>query len=124
MAVRAASRDPETAALMGIDTARVARTAFAAAAGLAGAAGAAFAAIHYLHPSAGVELTLLAVTLAILGGVGRVGGLLAAGLVLGLVEALTLVTVGPRWRELAVTLTLLGALLLRSRGLTAGGLHA
>ncbi len=123
-ALRATSRDPETASLMGIDTGRVARAAFAAAAALAGSAGALFAALHYLHPSAGVDLTLLAITLAVLGGVGRVGGLLAAGLALGLVEGLTLATVGPGWRELAIALTLLGALLVRSRGLGAGHLPA
>ena len=67
---------------------------------------------------------MLAVTLAILGGVGRVGGLLAAGLALGVVEGLTVATLGPRWRELAVTLTLLGALLVRARGLGTGRLHA
>ena len=120
MALRATSRDPDTAALMGVDTGRVARIAFAAAAAVAGSAGAWFAAIYYLHPSAGVDLTLLAITLAILGGVGRVGGLLAAGLALGLVEGVTMAALGPRWRELAVTLTLLGALLVRSRGLTQG----
>jgi branched-chain amino acid transport system permease protein len=124
IALRATSRDPETAALMGVDTGKVARVAFAGAAALAGATGAVFAALHYLHPSAGVDLTLLAVTLAILGGVGRVGGLLAAGLALGVVEGLTVATLGPRWRELAVTLTLLGALLVRARGLGAGRLHA
>jgi branched-chain amino acid transport system permease protein len=109
---------------MGIDTGRVAGVAFAAAAALAGAAGALFASFHYLHPSAGVDLTLLAITLAVLGGVGRVGGLLAAGLALGLVEGLTLATVGPAWRELAIALTLLGALLVRSRGLSAGHVPA
>jgi branched-chain amino acid transport system permease protein len=108
---------------MGVDTGRVARLAFGAAAALAGAAGALFAAIHYLHPSAGVDLTLLAVTLAILGGIGRVGGLLAAGLGVGLVEGVTMAALGPRWRELAVTLALIGALLVRSRGLTPGRLH-
>jgi branched-chain amino acid transport system permease protein len=83
-----------------------------------------FAAIHYLNPAAGVDLTLLAVTLAILGGVGRLAGLLAAGLALGLVEGLTMAALGPRWRELAVTLVLLGALLARARGLAPGRLHA
>jgi branched-chain amino acid transport system permease protein len=122
-ALRAMSRDPETAALMGVDTGRVARAAFAAAAALAGAVGAIFAAIHYVHPAAGGEVTLLAVTLAILGGVGRVGGLLAAGLAVGVVEGLTLAILGPRWRELAVSLMLLAALLARSRGLTGGRLH-
>ena len=124
MALRATSSDPATAALVGVDTGRVARIAFAAAAAVAGGAGASFAAISYLHPSAGVELTLLAITLAILGGVGRVGGLLGAGLGLGLVEGVTMAVLGSRWRELAVTLALLGALLVRARGLAEGRSHA
>lgn len=123
-ALRATSGDPEAAALMGVDTGRVVRASFAAAAAVAGAGGAAFAGFHYLHPAAGVELTLLAVTLAILGGVGRLGGLLAAGLGVGLLEALTVAWFGPRWRELAVMLCLLGALLVRSRGLGGGREHA
>jgi branched-subunit amino acid ABC-type transport system permease component len=56
--------------------------------------------------------------------VGRVDGLLAAGLALGLVEGVTMATLGPRWRELAVTLALLGALLARSRGLAQERWHA
>ena len=50
------------------------------------------------------------------------GGLLAAGLTVGLVEGVTMATVGPRWRELGVTLVLLGALLVRARGLDPGRL--
>jgi branched-chain amino acid transport system permease protein len=120
MAARATSRDPETAALMGVDTGRVAGAGFAGAAALAGAGGALLGTIHYLHPSGGVELTLLAITVAILGGVGRPAGLLGAGLAVGLAEALTLATLGARWRELAVIAVLLGALLWRPRGLSPG----
>jgi branched-chain amino acid transport system permease protein len=122
-ALRATSGDPETAALMGVDTARLARGGFAAAAALAGAGGAAFGTLHYLHPAAGVELTLLAVTLAVLGGVGRLGGLLAAGLGVGLVEALAAAGLGAAWREPAVMLCLLAALLVRARGLGGGRVH-
>jgi branched-chain amino acid transport system permease protein len=124
IALRAMSRDPEAAALMGVDTAKVARATFAGAAALAGATGAVVATLRYLHPAAGVDVTLLAVTLTILGGVGRLGGLLAAGLTVGVVEGLTVATLGPRWREMAVTLLLLGGLLVRSRGLGTGRLHA
>jgi branched-chain amino acid transport system permease protein len=122
-ALRATSADPEAAALMGVDTDRVARAGFAAAAAVSGAGGAAFAALHYLHPAAGVELTLLAVTLAILGGVGRLGGLLAAGLGVGVLEALAAAWLGARWRELAVMLCLLAGLLVRARGLGGGREH-
>lgn len=97
---------------------------FAAAGAIAGAGGVLFAAFHYLHPGAGVELTLLAITLAILGGAWGRGrpllGLLAAGLAVGLLEALTLAWAGPRWRELVVAGLLLAVLLARPRGLERG----
>lgn len=123
LALRATSRDAETAALMGVNVARVGGASFAVAAALAGAGGGLFATFHYLHPTAGVELTLLAITLAILGGVGRLSGLLAGGLAVGLAESLTLAWVGPRWRELVVVGLLLGVLLVRSRGLGTGRIH-
>jgi branched-chain amino acid transport system permease protein len=118
-ALRATSRDAETAALLGVNTDRVGLIAFAAAAAIAGGGGALFAAFHYLHPAGGVELTLLAITLAVLGQAASIRqpllGLLGAGLAVGLVEALTLAAGGPRWRELAVAVLLLGALLARPR---------
>lgn len=119
-ALRATSRDPETASLLGVNVDRVSRVTFALAAALAGAGGVLFASFHYLHPAAGGELTLLAITVAILGGVGRLSGLLGGGLAVGLVESLTLAWAGPRWRELMVVGLLLGALLVRSRGLAGG----
>lgn len=123
-ALRATSRDAETAALLGVDTDRVGLASFAVAAAMAGAGGVFFALFHYLHPGAGVELTLLAITLAIFGGtvggvgsrVGPLGGLLAGGLLLGLVESLTVAWAGPRWRELVAAALLLGVLLARKRG--------
>lgn len=124
VAIRATSRDAEAAALMGVNVDRVSGVSFAAAAALAGAGGVAFATFHYLHPAAGVELTLLAVTLAILGGIGRLSGLLVGGLAVGLAESLTLAWAGPRWRELVVVGLLLGVLLVRARGLGGGRTHS
>lgn len=122
-ALRAVSRDAQTAALMGVNTDRVTAASFAVAAALAGAGGVLFAGFHYLHPAAGTELTLLAITLAILGGVGRLRGLLLGGLAVGLVESMALTWAGPRWRELVVAMLLLGVLLARSRGVVTGREH-
>ena len=125
--LRATARDAETAALLGVNTARVSLATFAAAGAIAGTGGVLFAAFHYLHPGGGGELTLLAITLAILanawGAWGRRSpllGLLVAGLAVGLLEALTLAWAGPRWRELVVAGLLLAVLLARPRGLERG----
>jgi branched-chain amino acid transport system permease protein len=127
-AIRATSRDAEAAALLGIDIDRVAIGSFAVAAAIAGAGGVLFGLVHYLHPAAGVDLTLLAITLAIFGGTvggagraGPLGGLLLGGLLLGLTESVTVSWAGPRWRELVAAGLLLGVLLARPRG-GAGGL--
>jgi len=118
VALRALSRDAETAALLGVNTDRVSTASFAVAAAIAGAGGVLFASFHYLHPAAGVELTLLAVTLALLGqawGARRqLPALLGAGLSVGVAESLVLVSAGPQWRELVVAALLLGVLIARA----------
>ncbi len=119
-AVRATSLDAQAAALLGINVDSATRTAYLLAAGLAGATGVLFATLHYLYPAAGIELTLLAIVLTIWAGVGRLRSVLAAGLVLGIIEALTVTATGPSWREPVVALLLLASLLARPGGLARG----
>jgi branched-chain amino acid transport system permease protein len=120
VALRAVSRDAETAALLGINTDRVSTVTFAVAAAIAGAGGVLFAASHYLHPAAGVELTLSGVTLALLGQTWArrrpLPGLLAAGLTVGLAESAVIAAAGPQWRELVIAALLLVILLVRAPG--------
>jgi branched-chain amino acid transport system permease protein len=118
--VRATSLDREAAALLGINVDRATRITFLLALSLAGGAGVLFATLHYLYPAAGIELTLLAIVLGIWAGIGRLRSVLIAGLLLGVVESLTVAWMGPRWRELVVALLLLGSLLARPGGLARG----
>jgi branched-chain amino acid transport system permease protein len=119
-AVRATSLDREAAALLGINVEHATRVTLLLALGLAGGAGVLFATLHYLYPAAGVELTLLAIVLTIWAGVGRLRSILFAGLLLGVIESLTVAWTGPSWREMVVALLLLGSLLTRSGGLARG----
>lgn len=121
-AVRATSLDREAAALVGIDVDRSTRLALLIALAAAGGAGALFASIHYLHPTAGTELTLLAVVLTLWAGSGRVRPMLLAGVLVGIVEGLTVALAGSGWRESSVAVLLLASLLPR-RGALARGLH-
>lgn len=114
-AVRATSLDREAAALLGINVDRATQTTFLLAMGLAGAAGILFATLHYLHPAAGIDLTLLAVILTLWAGAGGLGNVLAAGILLGMVETVTVARAGPGWREPMVGLALLATLLVRRR---------
>ena len=119
-ALRAVSADREAASMMGIDPGWADRWALALGGALAGAAGPLFAALHYVTPSAGVDATITALILTILGGVGQMVGLLWAGLGFGLAEALAVVWLGAQWREAFALAVLLGLLRWRSRGLAAG----
>ncbi|MBI3075820.1 MAG: branched-chain amino acid ABC transporter permease [Deltaproteobacteria bacterium] len=116
-ALRAVSLNREGASLMGIHLPRAERLAFAIGGGLAGVAGLLYALIHALYPAAGLEPTLIALTLTILAGVGRLGGLLAGGLLLGVLEAAVVLLAGGAWRELAIALFLLLVLRLSGTGL-------
>jgi branched-chain amino acid transport system permease protein len=114
-AVRATSLDRDAAALLGINVDHATQTTFLLAMGLAGAAGVLFATLHYLSPTAGIELTLLAVILTLWAGAGGLGNVLAAGILLGMVETVTVARAGPGWREPMVGLALLATLLVRRR---------
>jgi branched-chain amino acid transport system permease protein len=122
-AVRATSIDRDAAALLGIDVDRATRATFLLAMAIAGGAGVLFATLHYLYPAGGTDLTLLAIVLTIWAGVGRLRSVLAAGILLGLVEAVTVTWGGPGWREPAVAMLLLASLLARSGGLARGWGH-
>jgi branched-chain amino acid transport system permease protein len=116
-AIRATSLDRDAASLLGIDVVRATRLAFILSLALAGGAGLLFATIHYLHPAAGSEITLLAITLAIWAGIGRMRALLLGGIALGVAEALTVAVAGTGWREPALALLLLASLLARGGAL-------
>jgi branched-chain amino acid transport system permease protein len=76
-ALRAIHQDEDAAAAMGINTTLAKTLAFAGAAGLTGAAGAARAfqlQTIYPDPSFTVEITVLIVTMVVLGGAGTVVG--------------------------------------------------
>ncbi len=122
-AVRAVSVDRDAAALVGINPERSTLLAFLLAMALAGGGGLLFATIHYLHPTAGTDLTLLAVVLTMWAGIGRVGGMLAAGVVIGVVETLTVALVGSGWRDVTIALLLIGSLLARGGTLTRSLVH-
>lgn len=98
-ALRATCQDARAAALMGIPVGRMQVLGLALGGGLAGAAGPLLAGLQYVTPTAGVPLTVIALTLTIAGGVGRTDGLALAGLLFGLTEALVVALAGPAWRE-------------------------
>lgn len=87
LALRALSEDARIAALMGVPVARMHTLAWALGAGLAALAGLLLAPLTFIHLNMGL-VALKAFPAAVLGGLTSLPGALAAGIFLGVVEAL------------------------------------
>lgn len=116
-ALRATIQDRESAALAGINVRGMGILAFAIGAVLIGLAGPLFGSIHYLYPTAGLQATLIAVTITIFAGVGQIRTLILGGWILGFAESCTVVLLGASWRELVSAVMLLTLLALRPHGI-------
>jgi branched-chain amino acid transport system permease protein len=116
-ALRATMQDSEAARLAGIHIGHMGLIAFALGGALIGLAGPLFGLSAYLHPFGGMEATLVAIIITIFAGIGRIRGILLGGWILGIVESLTVYTLGASWRECVSAAILIGLLLLRPEGI-------
>ena len=94
MLIRATSEDPEMAALLRVDTAKVSTAVFAGGSALAGLAGVLAAPVFSVHPSMGEELITVAFLIATAGGLGSVRGTIIAAVILSEASSLGLLAVG------------------------------
>ncbi len=116
-AIRATAEDWEAAELSGISVQRVYMMTFALSAALAGVAGALVSVTASVTPSIGLDWTLKALIVVVLAGTGSISGAFPAGLLLGLVEALSGIFIDASYRELVGLVIFLLVLLLRPQGL-------
>ena len=93
--------------------------AFGVAGVLAGIAGVLAAPARAISVDDGAVLGLAAAVAALLGGLGSLRGALGGGLVVGLLQALAVYTLGPGWYDLAPLALLLVLLALRPPGFRA-----
>ncbi len=94
-AMRAVSVDPVAAQLVAIDVRRYSGLAFAIGGAMVAASGALISMFWSVSPSTGIEFTLKALIVVILGGVGHMIGALVAGVLLGVAENVTAYLVDP-----------------------------
>ncbi len=87
-ALRALAIDPVGAQLVGIDVRGLSGLAFAGGGALVAAAGTLVSTFLTFNPTIGIEFTMKALVVVIMGGIGNMGGSLIAGLLLGVAEAL------------------------------------
>jgi branched-chain amino acid transport system permease protein len=116
-AIKAVSQDSLALRLMGADPVRIKTIAFGLGIATAGLAGALLIMISPIEPSIGREYIGRIFAIAVLGGMGNIGGTLAAAMILGVAESLTSTFSGPSW-SLAVSFgILLLVLAVRPAGL-------
>lgn len=112
-AMRAAAEDPDIAAAFGVDHRRLALLLSGVSAAYAGVAGAFIALIYTLAPSQIYAWVGVVFAVVIMGGLGNPLGPLAAGVVVGISEAVTMALTAPAWAPLVSFTLLILVLLLR-----------
>ena len=116
--IRATAQDPETAALMGVNSTRAVQWTF-----LIGGVMAGVAALLYMIKiettkfDVGFLLGVKAFTAAVLGGIGNLRGALLGGLILGVAENWGQALFGSEWRDVVAFVLLVVILLFRPTGI-------
>jgi branched-chain amino acid transport system permease protein len=116
MIIRAATRDSLMVRTLGIDVPRIWTFGFALGVGLAGLAGGVNSTIVPALPDMGVEMTIECFVVVVIGGLGSLGGAILGGLIIGQVISFVSLLAGD-WSNVAIFLTMLCILLVRTRGL-------
>lgn len=115
--VRALMQSPTGAQLVGIDTQRLHPLMFGVGLGLSGVAGCLLSMAYTITPSMGEPYTVTALIVITLGGFGSMGGALAGGLALGVIEAVGMHFTNPSLKSLLSYAVFIGVLLWKPNGL-------
>ena len=86
--IRAAAQDPSTAGLMGVNINLVLALCFGLGAAMAACAGMLISMSYPVHPVMGMEYTIIAIIVVVLGGLGSIPGSFIGGFILGLIGSI------------------------------------
>jgi branched-chain amino acid transport system permease protein len=120
-AVRSIIQDEEGAQLCGINPARIRTAVFALSGALAAVAAIAEGLTSSVGSTDGVSLTIEALIVTVVGGLGSVAGALLAGLLLGIVYALATYHIGAYITSIILLVAAMATILLRPSGLLGRG---
>lgn len=120
LSLRALSISPDAAPLVGIDAMRLSAVAFGIGGAIAASSGVIVSTFLAFNAAMGVVFTMKALIVVIMGGVGNMPGALAAGLILGLSEALTAQFLDPGLTLAMNFAIFMVVLLVRPNGLFGG----
>ena len=115
-AIRASAQDPTTAGLMGVNIYSVLAICFGLGLGLAGIAGSLMSTLFAIQTSMGLQYTVIAMIVVVLGGMGSITGAMIGGLVLGVVSQLV-TYFQPSMTSIAYYVIFILLLLIRPKGI-------
>jgi branched-chain amino acid transport system permease protein len=118
LSLRAIASDRSSAEAMGINTKRLALLVMAVGGGLAGAAGVLLSSSYFVSATAGFDALVKGLIVTIVGGVGSLRGMLAAALLVGLVEAGVSQWIAVRWSLPILFASLMLFLVFRPSGIS------
>jgi branched-chain amino acid transport system permease protein len=87
-AIRAAAQNPAAAGLMGVNINHVLAICFGLGALMAGFAGGLLSMCYPIQPTMGLEYTIIAIIVVVLGGLGSIPGSFIGGFILGLIGSI------------------------------------
>ena len=116
-AMLAVVQNPEAARLMGINVPVVICAAYALSTAFAGAAGILIAPLFNVQSDMGTVFGLKAFAVAILGGIGSAWGVMLAGLLFGVVEAMITSLLGSTYTQILTFTLVIVALAIKPNGL-------
>jgi branched-chain amino acid transport system permease protein len=122
MAMRATAENLQIASILGINVDSVILLTFAVASALAGIAGVLIG-LNYnaISPFMGIDMTTKGLAVMLIGGLGSIYGAMAGGLLLGIVEIISVAYLASSYRDAFAFCLMILVLLLRPRGLFASG---
>jgi branched-chain amino acid transport system permease protein len=123
-ATRAYAENPDAAAMMGIDGARVVRNTFSLGGAQAALAGGLLIGLYAATPTLGASMTIKAFAVSLIGGLGSVIGALVASLGIGLSESFGAAYISSAWTDAFGYILMIVVLMFRPSGImrgTAGG---
>ncbi len=108
LAIRTVAISPATGRLMGINSSAVIMTVFAIAGALAGVSGVLLGMKYSVYPSLGPSMMIKGFIASVIGGLGSLGGAIAAAVILGIVEIFLTYGIG----SLSAPIVLFGGMLV------------
>ena len=118
--IRATAQNREAAALMSINTANVYRITFGLGLACTGVAGATIMTFHYVFPTVGFPFAVTAYIICVLGGLGRLKGVVLGGLIIGVAQTVSAYLISPEYKLLVTFVIFLAVLYLKPGGMFKG----